>query len=240
MKLFILRLSKLIRIFRNWKFLIAFINHRVLAASEHFNIINPGLKTIIDIGANRGQFALACIGKVPLVKIHSFEPLQSASDFFEAVFTGEKDVKLYKSAIGEYEKTQLINLSAKDDSSSLLPIGQNQITQFPGTQSIGQIKVNVAPLSKFLNGHDIESTAMLKIDVQGYELQVLKGCEDMLKYFQWVYCECSYMELYLGQALAPEIISWLYKHNFVLVGVYNSHYDKDGVAIQSDLLFELK
>jgi hypothetical protein len=73
--------------------------------------------------------------------------------------------------------------------------------------------------------------------VQGYELEVLQGSQDLLEKFSHLYIECSYVELYQGQALAHQVIAWLSDRNFILKGVYNTYYDKSGQAIQSDLLF---
>ena len=46
-------------------------------------------------------------------------------------------------------------------------------------------------------------------DEQGFELTALQGCEELLDRFEWVYAECSFIELYEGQALADEVIAWL-------------------------------
>jgi len=81
------------------------------------------------------------------------------------------------------------------------------------------------------------SPALLKLDVQGFELEALKGCEDLLHCFAWVYAECSFVELYEGQALADGVIAWLRERGCVLSGVYNMTYDKQGRAVQADFLF---
>jgi len=47
------------------------------------------------------------------------------------------------------------------------------------------------------------------MDVQGFELPALAGCEGMLDRFAWIYVECWFMELYAGQALADAVIAWL-------------------------------
>ncbi|MHB8571083.1 MAG: FkbM family methyltransferase [Metallibacterium sp.] len=78
---------------------------------------------------------------------------------------------------------------------------------------------------------------MLKLDVQGYELQALRGCETLLEAFAWVYCECSFVELYAGQALADAVIAWLRERGFGLLGAYNMANDRDGRAVQADFLF---
>ena len=83
----------------------------------------------------------------------------------------------------------------------------------------------------------IPQTSLLKVDVQGYELDVLIGSEDILDKFSYLYIECSFVELYEGQALAGEIISWLNQREFALSSIHNIYYEKDGNAVQGDFLF---
>jgi hypothetical protein len=74
--------------------------------------------------------------------------------------------------------------------------------------------------------------------VQGFELEVLKGSEDLFEFIDYIYVECSFIELYEGQSLVDEVITFLEKYKFKLKGVYNIFYDKKGVAIQADFLFK--
>ena len=79
--------------------------------------------------------------------------------------------------------------------------------------------------------------ALLKIDVQGYELAVLAGCDSLLAAFAFVYVECSFVELYDGQALATDVVDFLSARGFALAGVYNLTYNRVGAAVQGDFLF---
>ena len=79
---------------------------------------------------------------------------------------------------------------------------------------------------------------MLKLDVQGYELEALRGCEELMSRFSHVYVECSFVELYKGQALVDEIIAWLRERDWCLSSIYNMTYDRKGRCIQADFLFE--
>jgi FkbM family methyltransferase len=194
-------------------------------------------RTVVDIGANRGQFALVARHCFPEARILSFEPLPGPSRTFQRVFAGDPSVILHPVAIGPERGETTIHLSARDDSSSLLPISSLQNTLFPGTAEAGTATVTVGPLSDFVAAEEIEPPALLKLDVQGFELQVLRGCEDLLDRFALVYAECSFVELYLGQALADEVIAWLHERGFGLRGVYNMTYDRRGRAIQADFLF---
>ena len=78
----------------------------------------------------------------------------------------------------------------------------------------------------------------MKIDVQGYELEVLKGSSDLLQSIFYVYVECSFIELYDEQPLANDVINFLEKFSFILKGVYNPHFNKNGIVVQADFLFE--
>jgi hypothetical protein len=128
-------------------------------------------------------------------------------------------------------------VSRRDDSSSLLPITKAQDRLFPGTAEARTESISIGRLADFVATNRIKSPALLKLDVQGFELSALQGCEDFVCRFEWLYVECSFAELYEGQALAEEVIAWLRPRGFSLNGVYNMSYDGDGRAIQADFLF---
>lgn len=218
----------------------ALFAHRVAAGVEHASALRDmqSVSTVVDIGANRGQFALAVRVHFPAAVIFSFEPLALPAKVYRGVFQGDEKAKLFESAIGPAHGESDIHLSARDDSSSLLPIAAQQSALFPGTAEVGVQRIRVARLSEHLPPEGIEEPALLKVDVQGFELQALAGCEDLLARFTWVYAECSFVELYSGQAFADEVIAWLRERGFALRGVYNMAYDKQGRAVQADFLFQ--
>ena len=213
--------------------------HRVAAGVEHARVLrNLGpVRTVVDIGANRGQFALAARHCFPDARIISFEPLAGPAALYRAVFAGDGRTRLFESAIGPAPGEATIHLSARDDSSSLLPITARQNALFPGTAEAGTAIIQVTRLSDALPAGEIAAPALLKLDVQGFELQALAGCEDVLGRFAWVYVECSFMELYAGQSLADEVIAWLRERGLRLAGVYHMAFDDRGRAVQADFLF---
>jgi FkbM family methyltransferase len=217
----------------------ALLRHRVAAAVEHVAVLRQfnGCRTVVDIGANRGQFALAAHHCFPEAGIVSFEPLPEPASVYRAVFANDSRVRLVEAAVGPEPGEALIHLSARDDSSSLLPITGRQNAIFAGTEEIGTATIRVSRLADHLAAHRILGPALLKLDVQGFELQALAGGEDLLDCFEWVYVECSFVELYRGQALAHGVITWLHERSFVLHGVYNVAYDVEGYAVQADFLF---
>ncbi|MEX2317485.1 MAG: FkbM family methyltransferase [Pirellulales bacterium] len=210
----------------------------VAAAIEHEPILSTlTCATVIDIGANRGQFALASRRCFPDARIVSFEPLSAPANRFRAVLGHDPQVCLHDVAIGETAGEAIIHVAAADDSSSLLPMTRLQNALFSGTQEVRTETIRVERLEQHITPADIRPPALLKIDVQGYELQTLKGCEPLLGSFAFLYVECSFVELYQGQALAAEVIDYLRQRGFSLQGVYNMHYDGQGRSIQADFLF---
>lgn len=212
--------------------------HGVAAGVEHMPLLRhfrPG--TVVDIGANRGQFALATRCSVANARVVSFEPLPGPGQAFQRVFAGDPQVSLIQAAVGPQRREMPFHVSRRDDSSSLLPISEVQSEMFPGTEEQELVSVPVAPLAELVNADELVGPVMLKIDVQGFELEALRGCESLLDRFEWLYVECSYIELYQGQALVHEVIDWLQSRGFRLAGVYNPCHDPDGIAVQADFLF---
>ncbi len=211
---------------------------RVAAAIEHERILKTlDCATVVDIGANRGQFALVSRHCFPHARIISFEPLAAPMARFRAALGGDPNVSLIPMAIGEAAGEATIHVAAEDDSSSLLPMTALQTSLFAESREVGTETVRVRRLEECIQPSDLRPPALLKIDVQGYELSTLRGCQPLLGLFAYAYVECSFMELYQGQALADEVIAYLREQKFRLQGVYNIRYALRGQAIQADLLF---
>ena len=238
------KINKLINIVQTGHYFKALFCHRVAAGVEHADILKhlrgENFQAVVDIGANRGQFALVAHEHFPNARIISFEPLGEPAEIFRQVFALVPGVVLYEIAIGPAEKKTPIHISFADDSSSLLPISNLQNDLFPGTAEKETRIIQVKPLDAVLGEKDITSPASLKLDVQGFEMAALEGCKSLLPLFSYLYIECSFVELYEGQALAHEVISYLNQLDFVLTSVCNLCYDKKGIAIQADFLFSQK
>ena len=235
------KINKLLLVAKDSKYLSILLRYMVAASVEHShmldNLNSMPIKSIIDIGANRGQFALVARRHFPESRIFSFEPLKEPAEVFRSIFTYDQLTTLHELAIGPIETESIIHVSQADDASSLFPISDLQNELFPGTSEKETRSITKKPLDAILSPLDIQAPAFLKIDVQGYEKQVLEGCNSLLPLFSFVYVECSFLELYKGQALAHQIIRWLDQRSFVLSGIHNLDYDKNGKTVQGDFLF---
>jgi FkbM family methyltransferase len=190
---------------------------------------------IVDVGGNRGQFSLMSRIVKPDVPIMAFEPIPAEADIFRKALSG-KNVQLHQTALGEKAGEAEIHLSRSADSSSLLPIGDEQKKLFQNTDEIGTLKIPVKRLDDFKSEWGRYSRILLKIDVQGFELSVLKGGVETLKNCAYIYVECSETELYVGQALYRDVADFLGQQGFNLKSRYNDTV-VDGKLIQADYLF---
>jgi FkbM family methyltransferase len=210
----------------------------VFASTEHDRIIDGlALDTVVDIGANRGQFALCIRRLYPDAEIFSFEPLAKAAKKFLAIFKDDRRTHFFSKAVGPANGTAAIHVTQLDVSSSLLPIAEAQQSNFPFAKESRQETVSLTRLSDCVEEGSIGKIALLKLDVQGYELNALQGCADLLHKFTYVYLEASFIELYVGQPLADELISYMSSQGFILMCVANLSYGKSRRPIQADFLF---
>jgi FkbM family methyltransferase len=229
---------KLSKVLASSDYRAAFRRAGVAAAIEHEPLLRSlDFRTVVDIGANRGQFSLATRHCYPKARIFAFEPLAAPGRKFQAVHGRDPLITLFPVAIGPTAGRATMHVTAEDDSSSLLPVTKLQQSLFSGTNEVAAEQIAVEPLAAKIRAEDLVEPALLKIDVQGYELPVLEGCDSLLDRFSHLYVECSFVELYHGQALAGEVIASLGQRNFQLVGAYNAQYDPQGLAIQADMLF---
>lgn len=231
-------LTKLVRVLWIPDYREAFLRTRVAASVEHDHVIDGlSLETIVDIGANRGQFALCARRLYPSASIYSFEPLSRPAGTFREVFRHDPRTHLFQTAIGASPGSASMHVSRWDVSSSLLPFAQAQHNNFPMTEELGLEEVSISRLADCLQAEDVSGTAMLKIDVQGYELNAIAGCRELMDRFSYVYVECSFVPLYEGQALAGEVVEQLARFGFRLAGVANLARGKSNCPIQADFLF---
>lgn len=238
MKRILRKLTKALRLFLVGSYRQAMFRG-VGASIEHTTTIRRlDFGVCIDVGANVGQFSLLVRHEKPNARVISFEPLSGPSKVYKNLFSGDANVIFHQTALGVDRSNSEMHVSRSVDSSSLLPISRMQVEQFPGTEEDGRESVTVAPMTDFVAIEQLTGQTLLKIDVQGFELEVLKSAKPLLPYIKWVYVEASFCALYEGQALADEVIAWLREENFQLTGCYNVSIDKRGRAIQADFLFE--
>ena len=233
--------TKMLRVLWITEYRSAFLRTRVVASTEHDRILGGlQLNTVVDIGANRGQFALCIRRLYPQAHIFSFEPLRKPAGAWMRNFAADTRARLFNKAVALQSGSATMHVSRWDVSSSLLPFAQAQHDNFLLTEEASKEVVETTTLEACIEEHLIRDAALLKLDVQGFELSALQGCGRLLERFSYVYVEASFIELYVGQALATEVIEFLFTQGFNLVCVANLSYGASARPIQADFLFSKK
>ena len=155
-------------------------------------IREQGIDTVIDVGANTGQFAHSMISQGFTGRIYSFEPqaaihrqLQDQARRHPSWTVAER------CALGDQPGELDLNLSQNTYSSSFLPINPLNLQAAPRTAYVGQERVPVLRLDDWAQRYGISGQLLLKIDTQGFELKVLRGAQGLLPLIQGVLVECS-------------------------------------------------
>lgn len=209
----------------------------VAPSIEHIAMLKSiSADLVLDIGANCGQFALIVRMMHRSIPVKSYEPLPDAAATYRRVHRGTELFELYEVAVGDENGNANLHISARADSSSMLPIAELQEKLFPNTGEVGTISVKMVTLDSLKSHWDGADDALLKIDVQGFELKVLQGAVLALARCKYVYVECSEMPLYTGQAIRSEVTAFLRDNGFVELQSYNASMSA-GKLVQADYLF---
>ena len=189
-------------------------------------------KTLIDVGSNKGQFSLMTRKFFPNIMIHSFEPQIEILNLQKKVL-GTNNINYYNFALGREKKELELYITKRKDSSSVLrPILSNNKNYIINEKK----KISVKKLDELLDFKSIEKPSIIKLDVQGYELEVLKGSENTLDYIDYVIAEISSTEIYENQTQADELIKFLESKSFEIKDRCNLSRVEDKL-FQEDVLF---
>lgn len=216
----------------------AALRHGVAAATEHHR--SPRIPTpasVLDVGANRGQFALVARHRFPSAALFCFEPLPEPRERLKRILRGTSDAQIFPYALGQESATATFHVTTDDDSSSILPTTSIQRSMSPGSALDYDTQVEVRRLDEVLDIQRLPRPIFMKIDVQGTELDVLRGAEALAEIIDDILVECSFMELYEGQALAADVVDFLNGWGMRMSGVHNVVATPDGHSAQADLHF---
>ena len=138
------------------------------------------IKTLLDVGANIGEFSTLMKQILPDLKIYCFEPLKDCFLQLQLIKEKYSNIKLFKIGLGEINEDKIINHNEFAPSSSLLKASNISINAFPYTSKSVEEKIKICTLDSLQDEIIFEKNILLKIDVQGYEKQVLLGAKNVL------------------------------------------------------------
>ena len=211
------------------------INLRILQFFKRYKI-----DTVLDIGANIGQYALWLRECGYKDRIISFEPLSKAHH--QLVINSKKDsnwIIAPRVAIGNEEGRKIINIAGNFVSSSILKMSDIHIKAAPKSAYVGSEEICITRLDSIGENFLIpDNNVFLKIDVQGYELNVLEGAINILPKIKGIQIELSLVTLYENQLLFHEMIDYIVRLGFELYDIFPGfRNEQTGRLLQTDAIF---
>ncbi|MHA3702223.1 FkbM family methyltransferase [Jatrophihabitans sp. YIM 134969] len=169
-----------------------------------------GVTTVVDIGANEGQFARALRVNGYAGDILSIEPLQDAHTQLARHAASDPRWAVVRAAVSDTDGSVSVNVAANSYSSSVLPMTAAHLDADPQSAYRTSEEVEAFTLDTLVTDRGLDpARCAFKIDVQGYESAVLDGSSATLATAAVVQVEMSLVELYEGQTLMPQIVERL-------------------------------
>ena len=199
------------------------------------------VNVVFDVGANAGQYAAGLRRAAYKGRIVSFEPLSEPFSVVERKASTDSLWDCHRYALGDVDGTISINVAGNaGQSSSVLPMLKSHQNALPSANYIGTEEVPIHRLDslapRILRPTDV---SFLKIDVQGFEKQVLAGSRSTVNdRCVGMQLELSFLPLYEGGMLIREALDLVYSLGFTLTGLLPCFTDlHSGRMLQADGIF---
>ena len=207
------KLIKLLKLLKNKKTRVGLVNNIAANIELEDLVKNLEFNTVLDIGSNKGQFILLVEKLFENDKFfYSFEPINEVLKKQKKFFSSKKNIIFFNFALGKESETKIFNITKRIDSSSFLEI--NDLVKNTDYLIKEKRSIEIRALDKIIKGENLIKPILIKIDVQGYEFEVLKGAGNILRQTKYIIIEVSENEIYKGQSLTNEIINYLENFNF--------------------------
>ena len=194
---------------------------------------------IFDVGANDGEMATEFLQHFPHAKLVAFEPFHDCYELLRKIFGARPNIRIEKAALGSTSGTASLNVFSGHRMNSLLDMDQDPENimrdKFVKT---GTEQVSVDTLDEFCSRNKIDHIDALKIDTQGYDLNVLKGASRLLgeHRVKAVLLEVNFIPMYEGQPTFVDIHAFLSSLGYQLVDFYN-HTRQNGYVAWCDACY---
>lgn len=194
--------------------------------------------TVVDAGANKGQFTIAARQLLRPERIYAFEPLPEIGAELARHCAAYSEIEVHHMALGASPGQGILHVNRHSQSSSLLPLRERHLAAFPDARELSEVVVNVGRLDEALAAESLVAPVLLKIDTQGYEADVLEGATGVLDRLDYVVLETSFTPLYEGERTFREILALMESLLFEFarpVGTLRN--PRTGEYLQVDALF---
>jgi len=198
------------------------------------------IQTVLDIGANDGRFALALAALLPNACIYAFEPLPEAYQRLrQTAQRHPTQLRAIHCALGDRDgEADFLHYSFEGSSSFLRP-SEMFLRTTPEHCQTEQMKVSSRRLDGLVEAGEIgiRLPLLAKLDVQGFEDQVLLGGVNTLSQASVILIESFFQAQYVSQAMFADVYARLTAWGFRYSGSIDQHSTDNGLPAWEDALF---
>jgi FkbM family methyltransferase len=162
-------------------------------------------RVAVDIGAYAGDWTISLRRLFPDTRILMIEPQASRRPRLQALAQAHDGVEFAPALLGRAAADRVTFYEAETGSSVL---------RDPGNTAAQSTAMEMTTLDAVVHTTPFEHADFLKLDVQGYELEVLKGAEQVLASVEAVMMEVNLIEVYKGAPLANEAVAFMAERGF--------------------------
>lgn len=195
---------------------------------------------VIDVGANRGQFATGLREVGYRGEIISFEPVSSCFEKLSETAAGDEHWQVHQLALGEKDETAEIQVYTGRELSSFLAPNEFFFELFGRkSEPVGVEKVEVRRLDGIIESlipRFEQKKIFLKLDTQGYDLRVLEGVGSCITEFVGIMSELTISGIYKDSIPFSEAIAQLQKDSFEISGLFPVQHDRHLRLLEFDCL----
>lgn len=170
--------------------------------------------TVLDVGANVGQFAVAAAKMFPLARVFCLEPSPDVYDQLKRNLRGLRNVTAFEVAAGDTEGVAQFHVNSHSHCSSLLELAQAHRAAFPRAREVSSVAVKTTTLDALFAAVELKSPVLLKLDVQGYEAHTLRGAVSTLRRVDYAVLEASFKPMYEGEILFLDLVRMMECYGF--------------------------
>lgn len=208
-------------------------------AHRYIWIKNMDIQTVLDVGANKWQSVdrrKDLLGSQIL--FHCFEPLPIPFAVLQHRFNNAKNITLHNVGLWSDNSEHEIFVSNIDDSSSLLPPTETMTKTYEQIHFDKKDMIQIKTLDVLFSDLKIQWNILMKVDTQGYELEVFKWAANSLPHIAIIVVELSFTEFYENQPLFGDVHMYLQSQWFLYYGSFEQSADPvDGTPLQQDAIF---
>jgi FkbM family methyltransferase len=202
--------------------------------SFYLKVFNSNIKElrIFDVGANQGITISNFLTLFPNAYIHAFEPYELYSLELIEKFKINPKVNINAIGISDQIGEQIFNINKSIDTSSLLNSKKTGLNSDEQVKTLNKIKVQLTTIDDFMKNNNIEQINILKLDIQGSELNALVGAKIGLenKKIDIIFTEAYFIQQYENQPLFVDIVNYLSRFGYVIQDIYNPIYGMSKLA----------